>query len=261
MSTTTPTITSTTIKVEDNKENERKEYLLGLLKNGVQITNREREELMFKFKINDLSLFRTGQPSSQAQSHEILNGNTLNSFSKLEIKTNGSENDSDNDSDNDNDNDNENEYVGNEIKSENLKKYQYREIDEDAQSDKSILQKINQDFQELSKINNNKINNNNNNNNNNNDKNDDGDDFIENSIANNNNKHDYVCENCKWCDGYEIDSKSKEQLCINCKCSLIHHITTNFNGYDDDDDDDNDNDEEDYFDNSSDEADYYGDHH
>ncbi|KAM9960847.1 hypothetical protein ACTFIW_010003 [Dictyostelium discoideum] len=249
MSTTpTPTITSTTIKVEDNKENERKEYLLGLLKNGVQITNREREELMFKFKINDLSIFRTSQPSSQAQaqSHEILNGNTLNSFSKLEIKTNGSENDSDNDSDN------ENEYVGNEIKSENLKKYQYREIDEDAQSDKSILQKINQDFQELSKINNN-----------NNDNNDD-DDFIENSITNNNNnnnKHDYVCENCKWCDGYEIDSKSKEQLCINCKCSLIHHITTNFNGYDDDDDDDNDNDEEDYFDNSSDEADYYGDHH
>ncbi|KAM9991095.1 hypothetical protein ACTFIZ_004502 [Dictyostelium cf. discoideum] len=230
-----------TIKVEDNKENERKEYLLGLLKNGVQITNREREELMFKFKINDLSLFRTSKPSPQSQ--EVLNNSTLDSFSKLEIKTNGSENDYNNDSDNEN----ENENGGNEIKSDNLKKYQYREIDEDIQSDKSILQKINQDFQELSKINNN-------NNNGNNDNGDD--DFIQNSTTNNNNnnKHDYVCENCKWCDGYEIDSKSNEQLCINCKCSLIHHITTNLNGYDDDD-----NDEQDYFDNSSDEADYYGD--
>ncbi|KAN0034251.1 hypothetical protein ACTFIV_000744 [Dictyostelium citrinum] len=231
---TTITSSTTTITTDDNKENERKEYLLGLLKKGVQITNREREELMFKFKINDLSIFRTSkQPSSLSQSQEILNDNTLKSFSKLEIKTNGSEIEND-DTDTDND-----ENGGNEIKSANLKKYQYREVDED---DKSILQINNQ---ELSKINNNNNNNN------------DSDNFMENSNTNiNNNKHDYVCENCKWCDGYEIDTKSKEQLCINCKCSLIHHITTNNNVYDGDDDDD---DEQDYFNNSSDEADYYGD--
>ncbi|KAN0027456.1 hypothetical protein ACTFIU_010410 [Dictyostelium citrinum] len=242
---TTITSSTTPITADDNKENERKEYLLGLLKKGVQITNREREELMFKFKINDLSIFRTSkQPSSQSQSQEILNDNTLKSFSKLEIKTNGSEIENDDD-DTDTDND---ENGGNEIKSANLKKYQYREVDED---DKSILQKNNQ---ELSKINNN---NNNNNSNYSNNNNNDGDNVMENSntnINNNDNKHDYVCENCKWCDGYEIDTKSKEQLCINCKCSLIHHITTNNNVYDDDEDD-----EQDYFNNSSDEADYYGD--
>jgi len=35
----------------------------------------------------------------------------------------------------------------------------------------------------------------------------------------------YVCEKCKWCDGFEPSSGNK-QLCSVCKCDLIFHIDT-----------------------------------